>query len=77
MPAEPALHEAAEPEMVLMSKALLPRGRQDLLDLLPQKPVVDRLISRYFTSNSPSQRKPSMLSCPISSSRPSVPRKGC
>ncbi len=42
--------------MVILSKGQ-PRSRQDLLALLPQKSVVDRLIMRYFNSNSPSQRE--------------------
>jgi hypothetical protein len=31
--------------------------RQDILDVLPQRHIVDRLVQRYFIANSPSQRK--------------------
>jgi len=52
--------EMESPEMVMLSKGV-PRSKRDLLALLPQRHVVDRLIMRYFTSNSPSQRRLSRL----------------
>ncbi|KAK3944185.1 fungal-specific transcription factor domain-containing protein [Diplogelasinospora grovesii] len=50
----PNSQESQSPEIML-----LPRGgrmdRQDILDVLPQRHIVDRLVQRYFTANSPSQ----------------------
>ncbi|KAI0470852.1 hypothetical protein GGR56DRAFT_667902 [Xylariaceae sp. FL0804] len=34
---------------------LPPRGRDEMLALLPEKAVIERLMNRYFNSNSPSQ----------------------
>lgn len=45
---------AASPEFVLLSTSV-PRTKEDLLAMLPEKSVIDRLVLRYFTSNSPSQ----------------------
>lgn len=33
-----------------------PRNRTELLALLPNRDIVDRLVVRYFSSSSPSQR---------------------
>ena len=43
-------------ELLLFSKNV-PRSKDDLLALLPDKRIIDRLMARYFTSNSPTQRR--------------------
>ncbi|KAI1867981.1 uncharacterized protein JN550_006788 [Neoarthrinium moseri] len=45
---------AGSPEFLLLSKNV-PRNREELLALLPERSVIDRLMMRYFNSNSPSQ----------------------
>ncbi|KAL8366767.1 hypothetical protein RB595_008784 [Gaeumannomyces hyphopodioides] len=45
--------ETQSPEMVILGKAM-PRTRQDLLDMIPARAVLDRLIMVYFGINSPS-----------------------
>ncbi|KAK9777885.1 hypothetical protein SCAR479_05568 [Seiridium cardinale] len=45
---------AGSPEFLLLSHNA-PRSREELLSLLPEKSVIDRLMMRYFNSNSPSQ----------------------
>ncbi|KAK8136897.1 hypothetical protein PG984_004837 [Apiospora sp. TS-2023a] len=42
------------PELVVFSKNV-PRTREEFLALLPDKSIIDRLMLRYFNSNSPSQ----------------------
>ncbi|KAK8034985.1 hypothetical protein PG993_009980 [Apiospora rasikravindrae] len=42
------------PELVVFSMNV-PRTREELLALLPDKSIIDRLMLRYFNSNSPSQ----------------------
>ncbi|KAK7996339.1 hypothetical protein PG991_015806 [Apiospora marii] len=44
------------PELVVFSKNV-PRTRDEFLALLPEKSIIDRLMLRYFNSNSPSQRR--------------------
>ncbi|OHW94613.1 C6 transcription factor [Colletotrichum incanum] len=39
---------------LLLSKSV-PRNREDLIQLIPERNIVDRLIMRYFSSQSPSQ----------------------
>lgn len=39
-----------------MMNASLPRSKQGLLALLPPRQIADRLVMRYFSSNSASQR---------------------
>lgn len=41
---------------MLTSDRTAPRSRQDLLDLLPPKHIADRLVMRYFSAYSASQR---------------------
>lgn len=48
--------ELERPEMLLYSKESL-SNRQELLAQLPERHVVDRLVTRYFSSKSPSQRQ--------------------
>jgi hypothetical protein len=48
------------PELLLISQNG-PRNREELLSLLPDKTVADRLLMRYFSSNSPSQREYPLL----------------
>ncbi|KAK1538194.1 fungal specific transcription factor domain-containing protein [Colletotrichum paranaense] len=48
--------EIEAPDLMLFSRNM-PRSREDLLKLLPEQKIVDRLIMRYFSSRSPSQRK--------------------
>lgn len=47
------------PELLLFARGA-PRNREELVAQLPERSVVDRLVTRYFASMSPSQRK----SCP-------------
>ncbi|KAK7456191.1 hypothetical protein CaCOL14_004232 [Colletotrichum acutatum] len=55
--------EIEAPDLMLFSRNM-PRSREDLLKLLPEQKIVDRLIMRYFSSRSPSQRKtPRLASC--------------
>lgn len=51
-------------ELLLFSKNV-PRSKDDILALLPDKRVIDRLMMRYFNSNSPSQRACSRASHPL------------
>ncbi|KAH6655311.1 fungal-specific transcription factor domain-containing protein, partial [Truncatella angustata] len=44
----------ASPEFLLLGQSA-PRNREELLSLLPEKSVIDRLMMRYFNSNIPSQ----------------------
>ncbi|KAF9881049.1 hypothetical protein CkaCkLH20_01199 [Colletotrichum karsti] len=46
--------ELESPDVLLYSKNM-PRNREELMRLVPEKKVVDRLVMRYFSSNSPSQ----------------------
>ncbi|KAG7057713.1 fungal specific transcription factor domain-containing protein [Colletotrichum scovillei] len=46
--------EIEAPDLMLFSRNM-PRSREDLLKLLPEQKIVDRLIMRYFSSRSPSQ----------------------
>ncbi len=41
----------------LIFNAQSPSSKSELLSILPQRPEVDLLISRYFNSNSPALRK--------------------
>ncbi|KAI0875005.1 fungal-specific transcription factor domain-containing protein [Hypoxylon argillaceum] len=41
-------------EMLILSRGA-PRNKEELLAMLPDKSVMDRLMNRYFNSNSPSQ----------------------
>ncbi|KAI0157708.1 hypothetical protein GGR57DRAFT_500657 [Xylariaceae sp. FL1272] len=43
------------PSHLLISPRSQPRNKDELLALLPDKDVMDRLMNRYFNSNSPSQ----------------------
>ena len=49
------MEHADSPELLLMGKGF-PRSKEDLISLLPEKAVVDRLVMAYFTAMSPSQR---------------------
>ncbi|KAF6841723.1 C6 transcription factor [Colletotrichum plurivorum] len=42
------------PELLLFSRNQ-PRNREELLRLMPERKIVDRLVMRYFSSHSPSQ----------------------
>jgi hypothetical protein len=48
--------ELDTPDIPLQSKNG-PRTREELLARLPERSIADRLIMRYFTCMSPSQRK--------------------
>ncbi|KAI1390969.1 fungal-specific transcription factor domain-containing protein [Hypoxylon trugodes] len=48
-------HENIGPPELLLNSRGVPRNKEGLLALLPDKPVVIRLMNRYFNSNSPSQ----------------------
>lgn len=43
------------PELLLFSRGA-PRNKADLLAQLPDRQIADRLITRYYSSMSPSQR---------------------
>lgn len=45
------------PTELLMASRSSPKNKKELLALLPEKAVIDRLSNRYFNSNSPSQRE--------------------
>ncbi|KAI1484859.1 hypothetical protein F5X96DRAFT_662546 [Biscogniauxia mediterranea] len=49
------LHENAGPAELLMFTTGTPSNKREMLALLPEKSVMDRLMNRYFNSNSPSQ----------------------
>jgi hypothetical protein len=59
---EEANGEAYSPGMFMLSGEK-PRRKEDLLNVLPERHVVDRLIMRYFSAGSPSQRK--KPACPL------------
>ncbi|KAI1811904.1 hypothetical protein GGS20DRAFT_578725 [Poronia punctata] len=48
-------YENSGPGELLLLPSRQPRNKQELLALLPDKSVMDRLMNRYFNSNSPSQ----------------------
>ncbi|KAI1375204.1 hypothetical protein F4677DRAFT_143977 [Hypoxylon crocopeplum] len=48
-------YENTGPTELLMFSRGVPRNREELLSLLPEKAIVGRLMNRYFNSNSPSQ----------------------
>ncbi|KAI0913323.1 hypothetical protein F4823DRAFT_622315 [Ustulina deusta] len=48
-------YESVGPSELLILSRGAPRNKEELLDLLPDKSVMDRLMNRYFNSNSPSQ----------------------
>ncbi|GKT58597.1 C6 transcription factor [Colletotrichum tofieldiae] len=60
---EPECVEDASPEPsdeleapdVLLSSKNAPRNREDLMRLIPERKIADRLVMRYFSSQSPSQ----------------------
>ncbi|KAI0198988.1 hypothetical protein F4808DRAFT_451625 [Astrocystis sublimbata] len=58
-------YESLGPSELLMLTRGAPRNKAELLDMLPEKSIMDRLMNRYFNSNSPSQHiihKPTFLS---------------
>ncbi|KAK2759713.1 C6 transcription factor [Colletotrichum kahawae] len=46
--------ELESPDVLLFSRNM-PRNREELMRLIPEKKIVDRLVMRYFSSQSPSQ----------------------
>uniref|UniRef100_L2G2T5 C6 transcription factor n=1 Tax=Colletotrichum fructicola (strain Nara gc5) TaxID=1213859 RepID=L2G2T5_COLFN len=48
--------ELESPDVLLFSRNM-PRNREDMMRLIPEKKIVDRLVMRYFSSQSPSQRQ--------------------
>ncbi|TDZ53614.1 Fusarisetin A cluster transcription factor fsa6 [Colletotrichum trifolii] len=50
----PEPDELEAPDMLLFSRNA-PRNRGDLLRLIPERKIVDRLVMRYFSSQTPSQ----------------------
>ncbi|KAI1131923.1 hypothetical protein F5Y10DRAFT_261633 [Nemania abortiva] len=48
-------YESLGPSELLILSRGAPRNKADLLAMLPDKSVMDRLMNRYFNSNSPSQ----------------------
>lgn len=57
--------ESDSPEMLMMN-TFSPRSREDLLTLLPPRNIADRLVMRYFSSNSASQRTSEPLTAQLS-----------
>jgi hypothetical protein len=51
------LADEIDPTELMLNTRAGPRNREKLLGRLPDRKVADRLISRYFASMSPSQRK--------------------
>ncbi|KAI1332028.1 hypothetical protein F5Y16DRAFT_358351 [Xylariaceae sp. FL0255] len=52
---EPDEYDSLGPSDLLLFQRGAPRNKEELLGLLPDKNVMDRLMNRYFNSNSPSQ----------------------
>ncbi|KAI0457909.1 fungal-specific transcription factor domain-containing protein [Xylaria acuta] len=48
-------YESVGPSELLILSRGAPRNKEELLAMLPDKSVMDRLMNRYFNSNSPSQ----------------------
>ncbi|TGJ83427.1 hypothetical protein E0Z10_g5321 [Xylaria hypoxylon] len=48
-------YESLGPSELLIFSRGAPRNKEELLALLPDKSIMDRLMNRYFNSNSPSQ----------------------
>ncbi|KAI0119965.1 hypothetical protein GGR51DRAFT_2985 [Nemania sp. FL0031] len=48
-------YESMGPSELLILSRGAPRNKEELLTMLPDKSVMDRLMNRYFNSNSPSQ----------------------
>jgi hypothetical protein len=46
-----------QPYTILSFHAKSPATKNQLLAVLPERPVVDRLVSTYFNSNSPALRE--------------------
>ncbi|KAI0550857.1 hypothetical protein F4679DRAFT_583225 [Xylaria curta] len=49
------VYESMGPSELLILSRGVPRNKEELLAMLPEKSVMDRLMNRYFNSNSPSQ----------------------
>ncbi|KAI1754500.1 hypothetical protein F4782DRAFT_528422 [Xylaria castorea] len=49
------VYESMGPSELLILSRGVPQNKEDLLAMLPDKSVMDRLMNRYFNSNSPSQ----------------------
>lgn len=60
---EPELTDRLGVDTRLLFNAHPPATRQELLDMLPDRHVVDQLIVRYFTTNSPALRTCQPMSC--------------
>lgn len=56
--------ELEGPEMLLYSRGA-PTSREELLAQLPERHVADRLVTRYFSSKSPSQREYHSFRCSL------------
>jgi hypothetical protein len=54
--AEDPFDSVGTPDLLLGTRAM-PRSKDELLALLPEKTVIERLMNRYFNSNTPSQRE--------------------
>lgn len=60
--------ELEGPELLLYSRGA-PSNREELISQLPERRVADRLIMRYFSCMSPSQRKYHSSACSCSCSK--------
>lgn len=49
--------ESVRPDTSLIFNSQSPATKEDLLAALPERTIVDRLVYRYFNSNSPALRK--------------------
>ena len=49
--------ESVRPDLSLVFSSESPATKDDLLAALPDRPTVDRLVYRYFNSNSPAIRE--------------------
>jgi hypothetical protein len=54
---DPPRDESVRPDLSLIFDSESPATKEDLLAALPKRPIVDRLIYRYFNSNSPALRE--------------------
>ncbi|KAI1501100.1 hypothetical protein F5X99DRAFT_212986 [Biscogniauxia marginata] len=50
-----SLYDNTGPSELMMFPKGAPRSKEEMLALLPEKNVIDRLMNRYFNSNSPAQ----------------------
>lgn len=56
--------DSVRPDLsLLFNNTESPTTREDILDALPERNIVNRLVSRYFNSNSPAMRELHLVTC--------------